>query len=91
MRSVDYRCYKGIELIVAKKFNSTNAIIQALVDVRILEPSDGNCLIQILSEYLRVGNLLKLQEKPELISDTDFANEREWVLSMWQRFLKNDC
>lgn len=68
----------------------SKTIIQALIDVRILEPSDGAHLAEILENYLEAENALKLQEKPGLIPYSEFSDERQWVRSLWRRFLERD-
>ena len=68
----------------------SKTIIQALVDVRILEPLDGTRLAEILEGYLKAENALKLQEKPGLIPYSEFSDERQWVRSLWRRFLEHD-
>jgi glutamate-ammonia-ligase adenylyltransferase len=68
----------------------SKTIIQALVDVRILESPDGARLAEILEGYLKAENALKLQEKPALIPYSEFSDERQWVCLLWQRFLGHD-
>jgi len=68
----------------------SKTIIQALVDVRILESPDGARLAEILEGYLKTENALKLQEKPALIPYSEFSDERKWVCSLWRRFLERD-
>ena len=68
----------------------SKTIIQALVDVRILEPLDGTRLAEILEGYLKAENALKLQEKSGLIPYSEFSDERQWVRSLWRRFLEHD-
>jgi glutamate-ammonia-ligase adenylyltransferase len=68
----------------------SKTIIQTLVDVRILEPPDGTRLAEILEGYLKAENALKLQEKPALIAHAEFSDERQWVRSLWRRFLEHD-
>jgi glutamate-ammonia-ligase adenylyltransferase len=68
----------------------SKTIIQALVDVRILESPDGVCLAEILEGYLKRENALKLQEKPALIPHSELSDERKWVCSLWRRFLERD-
>jgi glutamate-ammonia-ligase adenylyltransferase len=62
-------------------------IIQALIDVKILDSPDGVRLAEILESYLKMENALKLQEKPALIPYSELSDERKWVCSLWQRFL----
>jgi glutamate-ammonia-ligase adenylyltransferase len=68
----------------------SKTIIQALVEVRILESPDGARLAEILEGYLKAENALKLQEKPALIPYSKFSDERKWVCSLWRRFLERD-
>jgi glutamate-ammonia-ligase adenylyltransferase len=68
----------------------SKTIIQALVDVKILESSDGFQLAEILEGYLKTENALKLQEKPGLIPRSELFDERQWVRSQWRRFLESD-
>ena len=68
----------------------SKTIIQALVEVRILESPDGARLAEILEGYLKTENALKLQEKPGLIPYSEFSDERKWVCSLWRRFLERD-
>jgi glutamate-ammonia-ligase adenylyltransferase len=68
----------------------SKTIIQTLVEVRILESSDGARLAKILEDYLKAENALKLQEKPALIPYSEFSDERKWVCSLWKRFLERD-
>ena len=68
----------------------SKTIIQALVDVKILESPDGARLAEILEGYLKAENALKLQEKPALIPYSEFSDERKWVCSLWRRFLERD-
>ncbi len=65
-------------------------IIGALVHAKIFEESEASRLNDILSNYLAMENLLKLQERPRLIPRARFVDERHWVRSLWNRFLEQD-
>jgi len=66
----------------------TETLIQALVDTKILEPRDGKLLGEVLENYLRAENNLKLQEKSALIPLEKFSHEKKWINKLWQLFLE---